>query len=67
VDLAPLRRGDLSVAAAVMVWVPVVLGLDHFCGRAGQVLLGLASWVLLASLLRRETPLMRVSVLVVVA
>lgn len=66
-DLAPLRRGDLYVAATVLVWVPVVLGLDHFCARGGQVLLGLASWLLLAGLLRRETPLMRVSVLVVVA
>ena len=57
----------MPVAAIVVAWVPLVLGLDSISGRPGQLLLGLMSWVLLAVLLRRQDPLTRVSVLIVVA
>ena len=57
----------MPVAAIVVAWVPLVLGLDSISGRSGQLLLGLLSWVLLAVLLRRQDPLTRVSVLIVVA
>ena len=57
----------MPVAGIVVAWVPLVLGLDSISGRSGQLLLGLLSWVLLAVLLRRQDPLTRVSVLIVVA
>jgi hypothetical protein len=57
----------MPVAAIVVAWVPLVLGLDSISGRSGQLLLGLLSWVLLAVLLRRQDPLTRISVLIVVA
>ncbi len=59
-------RADLLVAAAVLAWVPVVLGLDRVATLAGQRLLGVATWALLVGLLARERSLVRAQVAVVV-
>lgn len=80
--LAASRR-DLVVAACVVGWIGAVLLLDavHLPGGPGehgsmagsgteaarQVLLGVTTWLVLAGLLRRETPLVRTQTLVVVA
>lgn len=53
-------------AAAVLVWIPLVLGLDSLVGLGGQRLLGALTWVLLIGLLRRESPRTRAQVVVVV-
>lgn len=58
-------RADLAVAGAVVAWLTVVLTLDR--GGVGlQRLFGLATWVLLAGLLRLEGPLVRAQVGIVV-
>lgn len=49
-----------------MTWVPLVLLLDQAAGIWWQRLLGLGTWVLLLALLRREAPLVRAQVAVVV-
>ena len=59
-------RADLVVAATVMTWIPVVLLLDRGIGVWPQRLLGVGTWALLLLLLRRETPLVRAQVGVVV-
>lgn len=59
-------RSDLAVAAAVFTWVPLVLLLDTGAGIGAQRLLGAATWALLLGLLRRESPLVRIQVAVVV-
>jgi hypothetical protein len=61
------RQRELVAAAAVLVWVPLVLGLDALISARAQLLLGLATWGLLVLLLRRESHLTRMQVLVVVA
>jgi hypothetical protein len=57
---------DARVAAIVLIWVPAVLLLDRGAGIWSQRLLGLLTWLLLAALLRAESPLVRVQVAVVV-
>jgi hypothetical protein len=57
---------DLAVAAAVMVWVPAVLLLDRDASLTAQRALGAGTWLLLLALLRREAPLVRAQVAVVV-
>jgi len=59
-------RSDLAIAAAVFTWVPLVLLLDADAGIGAQRLLGAATWALLLGLLRRESPLVRTQVAVVV-
>lgn len=59
-------RSDLRVAAVVLAWIPVVLFLDRGTTRGPQLALGLGTWLLLAALLRRETPLVRAQTAVVV-
>ena len=61
----PLR--DATVVACTLTWVPLVLVLDRGVGVWSQRALGLLTWVLLGWLLRRETPLVRAQVAVVVA
>ncbi|MGH8892914.1 MAG: hypothetical protein ACRDWY_06355 [Actinomycetes bacterium] len=56
---------DLPVAVAI-TWVPLVLVLDRGAGVGWQRLLGAGTWLLLLALLRRETPLVRAQVAVVV-
>lgn len=58
---------DLVVFLTVLLWVPVVLGLDTDVTRAGQPALGGATWLLLLVLLRREDTLTRLQVGVVIA
>ena len=66
-NLRPLpRRRELVAAAAVLVWVPLVLGIDAHSTKAVQLMLGLGTWALLAVLLRRESRLTVVQVIVVV-
>jgi len=50
-----------------MTWVPLVLLLDKGADIWWQRLLGLGTWLLLLALLRREMPLVRAQVTVVVA
>lgn len=50
-----------------VIWVPLVLLLDRGAGIWWQRALGLGTWMLLVALLRRETPLVRAQVVVVVA
>ncbi len=63
---------DLVPAPAALAWIGLVLIADavHAPGAvepARQVVLGAATWLVLAGLLRRETPLVRAQTLVVVA
>jgi hypothetical protein len=68
----PRGGSDVVVAVAVLAWIGLVLVLDGVRGLDGievwrQVALGAGTWLVLAALLRRETPLVRVQTLVVVA
>lgn len=56
------RRCDLSVAGFVVCWIFGVLALDAGAGISRQYGLGLATWLLLMGLLRREPPTVRVQV-----
>jgi hypothetical protein len=60
------RGRELLAASVVLAWVPLVLGLDSVVSAGHQVLLGVATWGLLLALLRREAPLTRAQVAVVV-
>lgn len=63
------RPRGLALTALVAGWVPAVLVADSAGGGRSypvQCLLGLATWLLLLVLLRRETPLVRSQVAVVV-
>jgi hypothetical protein len=60
-------RSDLLLAGVVLVWVPLVLWLDRGASLGQQRLLGAGTVVLLLVLLRREVPLVRAQVAVVVA
>ncbi len=70
---APWRSGPAAgwrldpPVVLTMTWVPLVLLLDRGAGIWWQRALGLGTWVLLLALLRRETPLVRAQVAVVVA
>jgi hypothetical protein len=59
-------RAPMLRAVAVLVWIPSVLLADRGADLAGQRLLGLATWALLALLLAIEDPLTRLQVGVVV-
>jgi uncharacterized protein (DUF2267 family) len=64
---APHRAdADLLVAAAVLVWVPLLLALDRHATLATQTLLGLATWALLVVLGRGQSPEVRAQIAVVV-
>lgn len=56
-----------GTAAAVMAWISIVLLLDADGSLTLQRVLGAATWVLLAAVLWREAPLVRMQALVVVA
>jgi hypothetical protein len=58
---------DLAVAATVFGWISVVLLADRHSSLTQQRLLGLATWAVLIGLLRRENPLVRAQVAIVVA
>ena len=65
--LAGWLRSPLLPVPVTLTWVPLVLLLDRGAGIWFQRALGLGTWLLLLSLLRRETPLVRTQVGVVVA
>src|SRR5918912_3565773 len=61
----------MARASAVLAWIGVVLLADRVRALDGvegwrQAVLGLGTWLVLAALLRRETPLVRAQTLVVV-
>ncbi len=60
-----LSRADPPVLLT-LTWVPLVLLLDTGAGIWWQRLLGLGTWALLLALVRREQPLVRVQIAVVV-
>jgi hypothetical protein len=61
------RLRDATVVACTLTWVPLVLVLDGNAGVWSQRALGLLTWALLGWLLRREAPLVRAQVAVVIA
>ncbi len=70
-DLVPVRSPSRSWSAprlvgVVLAWVTLVLAVDAQAGMAVQWMLGGATWGLLAVLLAREAPLVRIQTLVVV-
>ena len=64
---APLAARWDPPVVLTLVWVPLVLLLDRDAGIWAQRALGVGTWLLLLALLRRETPLVRAQVAVVVA
>jgi hypothetical protein len=60
-------RPGLALAGVVLLWVPLVLWLDRGASLGEQRALGAGTVVLLVALLRREVPLVRAQVAVVVA
>jgi hypothetical protein len=70
--LVRASRADLLAAGGVLGWIGLVLvaaGVHAFdpVEPARQMVLGAATWLVLAGLLRRETPLVRAQTLIVVA
>ena len=63
--LGVLGRLDPPVVVT-LIWVPLVLLLDRGAGIWWQRALGVGTWLLLMALLRRESPLVRAQVAVVV-
>jgi hypothetical protein len=62
-----LRRAPAALTIPIsLVWVPLVLVLDHGAGIWSQRGLGVVTWLLLLTLLRRESALVRAQVAVVV-
>ncbi len=63
-----MRSRDLLVTGTVLAWVPLLLGADRLlAGTPGaQTGLAVATWLLLAALLRGESTLARLQVAVVV-
>ena len=59
--------GRLLRVPITLTWVPLLLLLDRGAGLWFQRALGIGTWLLLLALLRRETPLVRAQVAVVVA
>ncbi len=59
-------RRDAGIAAAVLVWIPLVLLLDQGGDIARQLVLGAGTWVLLLALLKGESPLVRMQTAVVI-
>jgi hypothetical protein len=51
----------------VLLWIPFTLGLDRDATLGGQHLLGLLTWGLLVALLARETPMVRLQTVIVIA
>jgi hypothetical protein len=60
-------RSPLLPVPVTLTWVPLVLVLDRGAGLGFQRGLGAGTWLLLLTLLRREVPLVRAQVAVVVA
>ena len=60
------RAQNAVVLGATATWIPLVLVLDRAADIWSQRALGLATWAVLLLLLRREAPLVRIQVAVVV-
>lgn len=65
-ELLTESTADLGLAAAVFVWIGLVLLLDRGAGHLQQAALGLATWAFLLAALRRESTLVRAQVGIVV-
>jgi hypothetical protein len=63
---ARTSRGDLTIAAVVVVWIAAVLGADTASSIWPQRALGLVTWALLLWLLRSESRRVRAQVAIVV-
>ena len=63
---APVAARIDPPVAVTLLWVPLVLLLDRGAGIWEQRALGVGTWLLRVLLLRRETPLVRAQVAVVV-
>jgi len=61
-----LARHDLTLAAAVLAWIPAVLLADRGASAPRQGVLGLGTWVLLLALLAWQSPMVGVQTMVVV-
>ena len=64
-----LRAGgdvDLLVAATVLLWLPLILALDRGAALSAQRLFGVATWLLLLGLARREPRDVRAQIALVV-
>lgn len=57
---------DLRIAGTVLVWITLILALDHSATYLESCLLGVGTWVLLLALLTREPWRVRLQVAVVV-
>jgi hypothetical protein len=64
--VAAVLRHPALPAPVTLVWVPLVLLLDRGSDVWTQRALGVGTWLLLVTLLRRESPLVRAQVAVVV-
>jgi hypothetical protein len=67
IDVRAGVRRPLATTVVVVAWVPLILLADRGSSYAQQCGLGVATWVLLIALLRRESALTRAQVAVVVA
>jgi hypothetical protein len=68
-EAKPITGADVRQvmpALAVMGWVTIVLALDQLCTQLGQLVLGVATWMVLGFLLWRSPRLLRVQVGIVV-
>ena len=57
----------MRTSLTVLLWIPLVLGVDRVASAQVQLLLGVLTWALLAALLWKASPLLRAQTLVVVA
>jgi FtsH-binding integral membrane protein len=64
--LRALAAGPALPIPISLVWVPLVLVLDHGAGIWSQRAIGVVTWLLLLALLSRESPLVRAQIAVVV-
>lgn len=65
--MARAMTSDYAAVLLFFAWVPAILLLDMRAGIWSQRLLGLVTWVLLLIFLRRESPLVRAQVAIVIA
>jgi hypothetical protein len=65
-SLRPLVHSKWGSPVLIWAWVPLALGLDALVPLGGQHLLGLATWILLLGLLKREDGGVRIQVAIVV-
>ena len=64
VDATRAARRPLATTAVVVAWVPLILLTDRGASYPAQCGLGVATWIVLIALLRREDALTRSAVAV---